>query len=66
VLSFTTRHDWCYEVHRAFCGSSAAMNATSTSTEVSSALVKVASHLRETTSRTAIEARRARVQWVKS
>ena len=34
--------------------------------EDSSALVSVASHLRETTSRMAIEARRARVQWVKS
>ncbi len=34
--------------------------------ELSSALVRVASHLRDTTSRIAIEARPARVQWVKS
>ncbi len=46
--------------------SRAARKQASTWVEVSSALVRVASHLRETTSRIAIEARLARVQWVKS
>jgi hypothetical protein len=46
--------------------SSAAVNATSTWVLVASALVRVASHLRETTSRMAIEARLARLQCVKS
>jgi hypothetical protein len=46
--------------------SSAARKHASTWVEVSSALVRVASHSRETTSRIAIEARQARDQWVKS
>jgi hypothetical protein len=46
--------------------SRAARKHASTWVEDSSALVRVASHLREITSTMAIEARRARDQWVKS
>ena len=46
--------------------SSAAVNATSTWVEDSSAATRVVSHLRDTMSRIAIAARRARVKWVKS
>ena len=46
--------------------SRAAVNATSTWVEDSSAATRVVSHLRDTMSRIAIAARWARVKWVKS